>query len=138
MKHPSARELYDYWNAQRGLRAAPERADIEPGAIRRALADTWRPAWQNVVYGLLLGVANRLFQNFLFANDDWFRDPDASQIRSSAVRAGAFALGANSLDAAVLLYLAPGTYTVQVSGPANANQANGTGLALVEIYESAP
>jgi len=35
----------------------------------RALADTWRPGWQNVVYGLLLGVANRLFQNFLFAND---------------------------------------------------------------------
>ena len=35
----------------------------------RALADTWRPAWQNVAYGLLLGVANRLFQNFLNAND---------------------------------------------------------------------
>jgi uncharacterized protein DUF6867 len=35
----------------------------------RALADTWRPSWQNVVYGLLLGVANRLFQNFLFSND---------------------------------------------------------------------
>jgi len=41
MKHPSAQELYNYWNAQRGLRAAPERADIEPGAIRRALADTF-------------------------------------------------------------------------------------------------
>ena len=35
----------------------------------RALADTWRPGWQNIVYGLLLGVANRLFQNFLFSND---------------------------------------------------------------------
>jgi len=35
----------------------------------RALADTWRPGWQTIVYGLLLGVANRLFQNFLFAND---------------------------------------------------------------------
>ena len=41
MKHPSVRELYHYWNAQRGLRAAPERSDIEPGAIRRALADTF-------------------------------------------------------------------------------------------------
>jgi len=40
VKHPSVRELYRYWNAQRGLRAAPERSDIEPGAIRRALADT--------------------------------------------------------------------------------------------------
>jgi len=47
MKHPSVRELYRYWNAQRGLRAAPERSDIEPGAIRRALADTFILA-QNV------------------------------------------------------------------------------------------
>jgi hypothetical protein len=35
----------------------------------RALADTWRPTWQNVAYGLLLGIANRLFQNFLCSND---------------------------------------------------------------------
>lgn len=35
----------------------------------RALADTWRPGWQNVAYGLLLGIANRLFQNFLNGND---------------------------------------------------------------------
>jgi len=35
----------------------------------RALADTWRPSWQTVAYGLLLGIANRLFQNFLYAND---------------------------------------------------------------------
>ena len=34
----------------------------------RALADAWRPGWQNVAYGLLLGIANRLFQNFLCAN----------------------------------------------------------------------
>jgi len=38
-------------------------------AMGRALADTWRPRWQNVAYGLLLAVANRLFQNFLFGND---------------------------------------------------------------------
>src|SRR5262249_37143015 len=41
MKHPSIRELFDYWNAQRGPRPAPERSDIEPGAIRRVLADTF-------------------------------------------------------------------------------------------------
>jgi len=41
MKHPSVRELYDYWNARRGLRTAPERAEIDPGAIRRVLADTF-------------------------------------------------------------------------------------------------
>jgi hypothetical protein len=41
MKHPSVRQLFDYWTERRGLRAAPERADIEPGAIRRVLADTY-------------------------------------------------------------------------------------------------
>jgi len=41
MKHPSVRELFDYWNDRRGNRLAPERVDIEPGAIRRVLADTF-------------------------------------------------------------------------------------------------
>ena len=41
MRHPSIRQLFDYWNQRRGRRAAPDRADIEPGAIRRVLADTF-------------------------------------------------------------------------------------------------
>ncbi len=41
MKHSSTRELFDYWNLQRGTRPAPERSEIEPGAIRRVLADTF-------------------------------------------------------------------------------------------------
>jgi hypothetical protein len=41
MKHSSTRELFDYWNERRGQRPAPDRADIEPGAIRRLLADTF-------------------------------------------------------------------------------------------------
>jgi hypothetical protein len=41
MKHPSIRQLVDYWNARRGRRPAPERGDIEPGAIRGVLADTF-------------------------------------------------------------------------------------------------
>jgi hypothetical protein len=41
MKHPSLRELLEYWNERRGRRLAPERGDIEPGAIRRVLADTF-------------------------------------------------------------------------------------------------
>ena len=39
MKHPTNRELFDYWNERRGARLAPERADIEPGAIRHVLGD---------------------------------------------------------------------------------------------------
>jgi hypothetical protein len=41
VKHSSTRELYDYWNHQRGDRTAPERAEIEPGAIRRTLGDSF-------------------------------------------------------------------------------------------------
>jgi hypothetical protein len=41
MKHPSTRELFAYWDKARGARLAPARGDIEPGAIRRVLADTF-------------------------------------------------------------------------------------------------
>jgi hypothetical protein len=41
MKHPANRELYGYWNERRGDRLAPERADIEPSAIRQVLGDTF-------------------------------------------------------------------------------------------------
>jgi hypothetical protein len=41
MKHPSNCELYEYWDRQRGGRLAPERADIEPSAIRQVLGDTF-------------------------------------------------------------------------------------------------
>ena len=41
MKHASTRELFDYWNTRRGGRPAPDRNEIEPGALRRVLADTF-------------------------------------------------------------------------------------------------
>jgi hypothetical protein len=41
MKHASSRQLFEYWNAQRGRRVAPERSDIDPGPIRRVLSDTF-------------------------------------------------------------------------------------------------
>jgi hypothetical protein len=41
MKNPSTRELFAYWNERRGDRLAPERGDIEPGAIRRVLGDSF-------------------------------------------------------------------------------------------------
>lgn len=59
------------------------------------------------------------------SNDNW----DASLAPTfSAV--GAFGLTVDSKDAALVTSLAPGSYTVQVSGVNNA-----TGEALVEIYE---
>jgi len=41
MKHAASRELYAYWQERRGNRPAPERADIEPGAIRGVLGDAF-------------------------------------------------------------------------------------------------
>ena len=41
MKHPSTRALFEYWNARRGSRPAPERCEIDPAAIRTVLADTF-------------------------------------------------------------------------------------------------
>jgi hypothetical protein len=45
--------------------------------------------------------------------------------------AGAFALPPGSRDAAVILTLAPGAYTAQVT----AAEGIGTGTALIELYE---
>jgi hypothetical protein len=41
MKTDSCRRLYEYWNQRRGSRAAPEREELEPGAIRQLLADSF-------------------------------------------------------------------------------------------------
>lgn len=48
-----------------------------------------------------------------------------------ATRVGAFPLGSSGVDSALLVTLAPGTYTAEVS-TANA----GSGLALVEVYDA--
>jgi hypothetical protein len=41
MKHPASRTLFDYWDALRGERTAPERSELDPGVIRNILADTF-------------------------------------------------------------------------------------------------
>lgn len=41
MKHAASRELYAYWEERRGTRPAPERSEIEPGAIRGVLSDAF-------------------------------------------------------------------------------------------------
>lgn len=63
----------------------------------------------------------------IISNDNWGGNP-AIQAASAAV--GAFALPADSKDAAVLVTLPPGVYTAQVS-PATGQP----GIALIEVYE---
>lgn len=58
-------------------------------------------------------------------NDNW-----SASLAPVFVAVGAFALDAGSRDAALVASLAPGSYTVQVSGVNNT-----TGEALVELYE---
>lgn len=68
---------------------------------------------------------------FVFTlNDNWSDSPDAAQIAAVAARVGAFPLGEGSLDAARLLVLQPGAYTVHVAaaGP------HLEGTILVEVY----
>ena len=62
-------------------------------------------------------------------NDDWGTAGNAALVASVAATSGAFALPSDSADAALLIDLAPGAYTLQVSGSADT-----TGTALVEIY----
>jgi hypothetical protein len=39
MKHPSTREFFAYWDEKRGGARAPDRSEIEPGAVRELLGD---------------------------------------------------------------------------------------------------
>ena len=62
------------------------------------------------------------------ANDNWGGDP---ALVAASVAVGAFALSsATSKDAVLLVTLAPGNYTAQVSGVAGAG-----GLTLIEVYD---
>lgn len=63
----------------------------------------------------------------IVANDNWGGGPT---LTAAFTQVGAFPLPATSRDAAVVTTLAPGNYTVQVSGVGGT-----TGVALVEIYE---
>ncbi len=66
------------------------------------------------------------------SNDDWGAGADAARISTAAAQSGAFALGATSKDAALLVQPASGPYTVQLTGKA------ATGVALIEAYDVAP
>jgi hypothetical protein len=67
------------------------------------------------------------------ASDEVSGAADASvDIETAATLASAFPLPTDSADAALLLFLEPGSYTAQVSGT-----SGGTGVALVELYDTA-
>ena len=61
------------------------------------------------------------------SNEDW--QTDAAAIRDASTRLGAFALGENSRDAAMVSTLAAGAYTFATSGASATN-----GIILAEVY----
>ena len=67
----------------------------------------------------------------ILANDDWSGGPEAGDIRRAAVRVGAFALEEGSRDAASLVILGPGAYSVHVD---SADSHGPAGEVLIEIY----
>ena len=66
----------------------------------------------------------------LATNDDWGNAPE---LWSAFLATGAFTLATDSKDAAVVVTLAPGAYTVSVTGVGGS-----TGQALVELYDLDP
>ena len=67
------------------------------------------------------------------ANTRWATAANLADLRAAAQRVGAFAFPEGSADSALLVTLAPGDYTAQVTSADNA-----TGVALVEIYDADP
>jgi hypothetical protein len=86
-----------------------------------------------------VGIANplgdphlRLVQDgvTLAVNDDWSHSTAAEWIDTAAIVAGAFQFEFDNREAAIVATLAPGAYTVILSGA-----DGGTGVGLVEVYD---
>jgi len=73
-------------------------------------------------------VFNNAGQEIAF-NSNWSDQPYADAIESAGAAVGAYPLPEDSADSALLLYLAPGVYTVHLSG-----ESTETGIGLIEVY----
>jgi uncharacterized protein (DUF1800 family) len=83
-------------------------------------------------------VTNTSTRAIVASNDNWSTPIGGATATAAVLSAafreyGAFAFPAGSNDAAVLVDLPPGNYTVQVSGAGNTS-----GIALAEIYDISP
>lgn len=92
---------------------------IGPGLARFGVSD-YLPDPQITLYAGDTAIA---------ANDTWSSQATSAALTSAAAQVRAFALTSGSRDAALLVTLGPGSYTVHASGVGGA-----TGTALVELY----
>jgi hypothetical protein len=104
---------------------------VPPGAAKRVLVRAVGPGLaQFGVAGVLAQPTLQLLNGSttVAQNTNWTTSADRDAIATSSASVGAFGLATN--DSAVILTLAPGNYTAQVTAPGAA-----TGIALVEVYE---
>ncbi len=66
-------------------------------------------------------------------NDDWGNNPDTAALNAATTTSGAFPFADGSHDAAMIVNLDPGQYTIVVE-----SADGGEGVALVEAYELPP
>jgi glucuronoarabinoxylan endo-1,4-beta-xylanase len=103
---------------------------ISGNAPKRLLVRAVGPSLAN--YGIASALADPSLQvlqgsTSVASNAGWNNDPQTAAISASV---GAFALNSNSKDAALLLTLSPGLYTVQVT-----SVSGQTGVTLLETYD---
>ncbi len=102
-----------------------------PGPLRVVLRGIGPSLTTLGVPGALARPTLTLFngQTALATNTDWSTANSSADLRAAFAAAGAFALSERSADSALLTTLAPGAYTLQISGVGGT-----TGEALGEIY----
>jgi sugar lactone lactonase YvrE len=69
--------------------------------------------------------------NVVASNTGWGTNANASDIAAVSAQVGAFALAAGSADSALLANLAPGAYSVELTGVGST-----TGVGLAEVYDA--
>ena len=110
---------------------------IGPGAPKSVLVRAAGPALGAFgVAGTLANPALTLFDGAsrsLATNTRWNTAVNAAEMRGTAARVGAFALSETSADSAIFITLPPGPYTAHVAGA-----DNGSGIALLEVYDADP
>jgi sugar lactone lactonase YvrE len=106
-----------------------------PGATKQLLIRGVGPALASFgVGGVLSQPTISVFNSggsMIATNTGWGTGANAADVATVTSQIGTFALPAGSADSALLADLAPGSYSVQLSG---ANSS--TGVGLVEVYET--
>jgi uncharacterized protein (DUF1800 family) len=81
----------------------------------------------------VMTVRNAVTNAIVATNDNWTATAEPAALYAAFSQAGAFPFAPNSLDAALVLDLPPGLYSVLISGAGNT-----TGIALAEVYDLTP